>query len=192
MFWASRSMVHLVVFFEWACTFWNKNRNSYENDRQVFHGPWRSKTEFSLTIAINLIPTWRTRLKVSRSYSMLFGQNAHIKSAKFLVRSDGSVCMLRIGMTMYQSIKPYMRIKKMYTCWGRTQCVLKVAWFRKSRLSWFLFSVLITCVRVSVYYVDENTKSAGGTKTIFLAKARKSIFSSVNYAVLRWSPAQAL
>ena len=59
-------MGYLTVIFAWLGTFDFKNTHSSENDRQVSHGLWRSRS----THAIILIPAWR-RAQTGGSYSML-------------------------------------------------------------------------------------------------------------------------
>ena len=138
----------LTVIFAWMRSFDFKNTHSSENDRQVSHGLWRSKTVCSSPMRSfwYLFDVQGSKWpEVTACW--IFDHFADSKSPKFSVWSYGSVCVVRIGMKTLQSVELYMRIKKMYTCWGRTRHHDELARFghrwvfspRKSTIAGFFF-----------------------------------------------------
>ena len=112
------------------------------------HGPWRSKAEFSLPLR----SFWYLLLDVQGSkwpeatacWNLV--KSAHIKNRKFSDWPCGSVCMVHIGLKILQSNRLYMRIKKMYTCWGRTRYGDELARFEGFVFFFFFSKSRLSCV----------------------------------------------
>ena len=138
----------------------SKSALSYEFDQQVCHGHWLFKTVVNLTVAVILICTWLLGLTAARSCSMFFRAKKHTSE----IENFGSV--LRFGQydthrhgncTIYQAAV-YVKIKNIYTCSGRKRIHNELSrfdnlvfCFRKSRLSWFAFSVLIIYTEITLF-----------------------------------------
>ena len=56
-------------------------------------------------------------------------KGSHIKDLKISVQSYSSVCMTDIDKKSLQSLRLYMRMNKMYSCWGRTHNGDEIACF---------------------------------------------------------------
>ena len=136
-------MVHLATIFAWATGFASK-----------MHAYAKMTAKWPVDLAvqkmnssyqcgqINLLDAQGSKCpEVTACWT--FVKNAHIKSRQFSVRFYSSVCVLHIIMKLLYSIRLYMMIKKVSSCWSRTcngdelACFENFPFSRKSRLPWF-------------------------------------------------------
>ena len=135
-------MGHVAVIFTWMCVFEIKTAHSSKNDRQSVPQTWSFKTEFSSPMQSfgYLLDVQGSKWpQVTACWSFdYFADFANPEIPKFSVWSYGSVCVVWIGMKTLQSVELYIRITKIYTCWGRTRHHDELARFGHR---WVIFSV---------------------------------------------------